>query len=194
MIDAQTLTTMFAGIGVGIAAIYYVITLYNTDRLRRRDLVFQRLQVQMQQHYDAFYTVMKMTDWKTTEEFERKYGYWVDHVQFSKFMYIINHFNALGILYKDKIATSDQIFQLYLPMVVIQLYEKFEPMIQSRRIAPSGAVLNPDAWKPFELLYLEAKRMYPGIPAMADSFEETIAGRRRLDEVLASRGRTHFVQ
>ncbi|MBM3292157.1 hypothetical protein FJY84_05715, partial [Candidatus Bathyarchaeota archaeon] len=169
----QSISYIAGATGVCIAAIYYVITLRNSEKIKRRDLVFQRLQVPMQQHYDAFYTVMKMTDWKTTEEFERKYGYWMDQNKFTKFMYIINHFNALGILYKDGIATAEQIFQLYLPMVIIQLYEKFEPMIQSRRIASSGGVLNPDAWKPFEMLYLEAKRRYPDIPPMANSFEET---------------------
>ena len=71
----QSVSYIAGALGVCVAALYYVMMLRSTEKIRRRDLVFQRLQVPMQQHYDAFYTVMKMTDWKTTEEFERKYGY-----------------------------------------------------------------------------------------------------------------------
>ncbi len=72
MVDLQTLATMFGGIGVGVAAIYYLMMLRNNERLRRRDLVFQKLQVPLQ-FYEAYYPVLWTKDWSSYEEFRGKH-------------------------------------------------------------------------------------------------------------------------
>jgi hypothetical protein len=163
MVDAQTLTTMFGGIGVGVAAIYYVMMLRNVENIRRKDLIVQRLQLPLQYH-DAYWTALNMMDWNTLEELYLKYGRLSSGENWDKFIklnMLLSHYNGLGILMKDKLVDAEQIFQLYLPWSIMAIWEKFLPLMMRNRILPSGVVHNPDAFKGFELLYLEAKRLYP---------------------------------
>jgi len=60
--------------GVCFAAYYYVMTLQNTEKIRKRDMVFQKLSVSSYQFYDLLYEVSRMVDWETLEEFTRKYS------------------------------------------------------------------------------------------------------------------------
>jgi hypothetical protein len=173
MVDVQTLTTMFGGIGVGVAAIYYVMMLRNNEKLRRRDLVFQRLQPATREFTAALYSTFKM-QWKTIEEFRRKYNYWSNPDAMTDIYYVLNHFNALGILYKDGIADAEQIFQLYNSYTLIGFYEKFKHIILVSRMTPTGELHNPDMYKPYELLYLEAKRRFPKSSKIPGSEEELI--------------------
>jgi len=118
MVDQEFLWTLQAvsavatAIGVCIAATYYVITLRNTEKIRRRDMVFQKLNPNMIQHYQITYDVVRMTDWDTLEEYYKKYSRWVNPEAHRKVVYLFNHYNALGILLKDKIVDSEQVFKL----------------------------------------------------------------------------------
>ncbi len=172
---------MFGGIGVGLAAIYYIMMLYNNEKLKRRDLVFQRLQPSTREFTRALFTTYRMTDWKTVEEYRRKYSYYIDPELNADFYYVLNHFNALGILFKDGIADADQIFQLYNSYTLIGFYEKFEPIIMVSRMTPSGELHNPDMYMPYELLYEEAKKRFPKSGRLPGSQEELIEHGRMFD-------------
>ena len=64
------------------------------------------------------------------------------------------------------------------------VYEKFNPIIMRNRITPSGDVHNPDAYKGYELLYLEAKKRYPKTPPFITSPEEGKEHTRLIQEHL----------
>jgi len=182
--EIQTAYYMIAATGVLIAAIYYIITLRNANKLRRRDMVLQRLQAPIQ-FYDAYWSVMQMTDWDTLEEFYQKYGPVTNKDAIIKLNYITNHFNALGTLVEDGIVTPEEIFRLYLPYTIINVYEKFQPILMRNRIRPDGVVHNPGAFKCYELLYNEAKRLYPlmTVPFIS-SLEENLEQTRKIQEQL----------
>jgi hypothetical protein len=154
----QSVSYIAGALGVCVAAAYYVIMLRNTESVRRKDLIVQRLQLPLQYH-DAYWTVLRMHDFETLEEFLTKYG--SDSDQYVKLQMLLSHYNSLGTLMKEGLAESDQIFQLYLPWSIMYIWEKFLPVMMRNRILPSGVVYNPEAYKGFELLYLEAKRKYP---------------------------------
>ena len=182
--EIQTAYYMIAATGVLIAAIYYIITLRNANKLRRRDMVLQRLQAPIQ-FYDAYWSVMMMTDWNTLVEFYQKYGPVTNKDAIIKLNYITNHFNALGTLVEDGIVTPEEIFRLYLPYTIINVYEKFQPILMRNRIRPDGVVHNPGAFKGYELLYNEAKRLYPLMTVpFRSSLEENLEDTRKIQEQL----------
>jgi hypothetical protein len=102
-----------------------------------------------------------------------------------KLNYIIWHFNSLGTLVGDGIASADEVFRLYLPYVVIGVYEKFHPIIMRNRINSRGEVSNPGAMKGYELLYKEARRLYPLTEPFASSREENLERTRKIQEYLS---------
>ena len=186
MVEAELLSTLqsisyIAGAtGVCIAAFYYMMILRSNEKIRRRDLVFQRLQASQLQFFEAYWKILRM-QFNSVEELREKY---LGTEYYPIMNYVMNHFNALGILMKEGLATPEQIFQQYSPMSIISIYEKFRGLITIDRLTPSMEVHNPDAWKPFEMLYLEAKKIYPNTPKSFFTKEELLAHARRVDELL----------
>jgi len=45
MVDAQTISIMFAGVSIGVAAIYYTLTLRNTQRTQQLQLETRQAQM-----------------------------------------------------------------------------------------------------------------------------------------------------
>jgi len=88
MIDAQTLTTMFGGIGVGVAAIYYILTLKNNQKTQELALKTQQQNLETRRiglvdsiinrtYSEVFardHLELLRFEWSDYEDFERKYG------------------------------------------------------------------------------------------------------------------------
>ena len=171
--EIQAAYYMVAATGVLVAAAYYIQNMRNLEKIRKRDLIFQRLQPSSRDFVKSYHHVMRMTDWKTVKEWRQKYSHWVDPEAAADWFYTVNHYNALGMLLKDGIVPADQIFQLYSPVSIIQIYERFKPIISIGRTTTSGET-HSDMYAPYEFLYHEAKRRYPKIDRMAESREEFI--------------------
>ena len=83
MVDVQTLTTMFGGIGVGVAAIYYILTLRNSQKtqelaLKAQQQTLETRQAQMfmniydktsSKEFQTAWQRVVMTPWSTYKEF-----------------------------------------------------------------------------------------------------------------------------
>ena len=180
----QSVSYIAGALGVCVAAFYYVMMLRSSEKTRKRDLVFQKLQVPLQ-FYEAYYPVLWTKDWKNYEEFRGKH--YVDKTDlYPKVAYILNHYNALGLLVKDGLATPEQVFQQYLPLSIITIFEKYKGEIAISRLTPSMEVHNHDAYRGFELLYVEAKRLYPKSPLGPFNREILLGHARKVDEILRS--------
>ena len=99
MIDLQTITTMFGGIGVGVAAIYYAFTLRNTSKT-------QELQVFMQvfdrfnnpSFWDQLDDMLKR-EWTSIDDYEKKYSGGGGNVVFPTL-------EGLGVLLKRRLIDA----------------------------------------------------------------------------------------
>jgi hypothetical protein len=178
-----------AAIGVCVAAFYYISMIRNTEKIRRRDMVFQRLNVNMIQHYKVMYEVHRMIDWETVEDFYRKYYYIANPEAFPKILYLINHYNSLGILVRDGIVKAEEIFQLYSAGSLVSFYDKFRPYLDItgvQAVGDSGVVKTDPYFSGIKFLYGVAKRMYPnaGILGIPRSTEEAVERAMRRQAIL----------
>jgi hypothetical protein len=176
---------MAGALGVCIAAVYYIMMLRNMENARRKDLVFQRLQMPIQffQVYSELLADRDITSYQALRE-----KYVGKPEEMAKVWYVLNHFNSLGILVQEGLATPKQIFKQYLPISVILIYEKFKgEMINARyRHSPKLEVHNPDAYTGFEFLYNEAKRLYPLTPNGPWTRDELLKDAEEIDDLLKS--------
>jgi hypothetical protein len=161
--EIQAAYYMVAATGVLVAAAYYIQNIRINEKIRRRDQVFQKLQVNMLQHNNVLYEVMNMTDWKTLEELTLKYGRRTNPEAFAKRSYILNHYNCLGILLKDGLVDEDELFQLYPPNTTVALYSEFELWIKTQRMHSDGKPSFPEAYRGFEYLADVARKRYPNL-------------------------------
>jgi hypothetical protein len=173
--------------GVCFAAYYYVITLRNTEKIKRRDLVFQKLNLNLVQLMNTMYYVRKMVDWDTLEEFSQKYSYWKNTEAFSNLMIMMNYFNLLGWMMKDKIVTAEEVFELVAAGYFKNFYEKFKPWLddQGGKHLPSGE-RSDNYYDGIHFLYSELIRTHPNGEwrSWSRSLEEEVERRRRPRETV----------
>jgi hypothetical protein len=152
MVDLQTLTTMFGGIGVGVAAIYYMLTIRNSEKIRRKDFLFQAQLARTPEYYKMFSQVTKMHDYETEEEWNSKY----DEEQRLQWNYLAQHFNVIGLMFMDGVVPTDTLFRMYPTYAVIRLWEQSE-----KHIVEISKVTNENPFSGLEALYREAKKRNP---------------------------------
>jgi hypothetical protein len=179
----QSVSYIAGALGVCVAAVYYVMIVRNMENARKKDIVFQRLQMPLQ-FYQIYGELLYARDITSFETLRTKWGGKPEEM--GKLWYVLNHFNSLGILIEEGLATPQQIFKQYLPISIILLYERFKgEMINSRyRHEPQLEVHNPDAYRGYELLYNEAKRLYPRTPTGPWTREDLLRDAREMDEFL----------
>lgn len=162
MVTLSDLWNIIPALGVIVALIYYAATLRGIEKTRMRDLINQRLQVASIDYYRILQDVRMMVDWETPEEFYSKYHYTVNPQAYSKIEYLLNLYSSVGILYRDGIISLEGIFQLYPPYTTIGIWEQFKPYIDRSRLTQN----DPNWLKPYEQLYIEARKMYPNTSNM----------------------------
>ncbi len=167
----QAVSYIMGSLGVFVAAVYYVYNMRNADRLRRRDWVFQKLNIGLLEHYKIYLDVTMMTDWDTLEDFTRKYNKWSNPEALAKLLYLISHYNSLGILLKDGIIEGDELYKLYAPSSIVSIYEKFLPFL---------SIYEHEYMSGFKHLYEYTKKRYPnGVWMLNRSLEEQLEGYRK---------------
>lgn len=150
-ITFQTISIMIAAATVVIGVINSIISGRREENQRQEQLILQRFQGYGLEYTKAWLEVMNTRDWKTAEEFEKKYG---NNIEFnSKLVYIMGVWRLAGASLKRGV-NPDLIFQLYNPNTVCKLWEQYEPVIKSRR----ERLNNPVLWENLEFLYSEAKK------------------------------------
>jgi hypothetical protein len=183
MVDTELLNTLqslsyIAGAtGVCIAAFYYIQILRNAEREKRRQTILMRLPAPSKEYYDCYYYLRYLLDWKTRQEYMEKHGN--DPQVISKLMYLTNIYNTLGVLYMENLMSIEDIVKIYPPAGIMSIFERFEFYIPGNRKNSYGGDADPGYWVPFEALYRELKRKYPGIEGFVSSLEENKARRDR---------------
>ena len=190
MVDAQTLTTMFGGIGVGVAAIYYVMILRNSEREKRRQTLMIRMPVMGKEYYESYFSIWNLRDWKTPEEFYEKHGSNPDTIP--KIFYLMNIYNTFGQLYTEGLMSMDEVCKIASPYAAIMLFEHFWWIILDNRKNPFGEDMVPDFFVPYERLYREMKRRYPKVSGFEYSVEEE--GRLYVENVESKTSKEEFLR
>ena len=151
MVELNTVLQVVPALSVVVALLYYSITIRNTEKTRRKDFIFQSNLARTTEYFDTFFNTYDMWDYETYEEFNKKYS----REQQARFNWLVNIFNVIGILMLEGVASKDEILRLYPPSPMIHLFELSWPWIRDIRKD------NPEFFKPFELLYLEARKKLP---------------------------------
>ena len=160
MVDAQSISFIFAGLSIGVAAIYYTLTLRNTQRAQQLQLETRQAQL-FTQLYSEFRSeenlrlygkALQMT-WDDYDDFVKKYGLeeWEERVPF---MHMNLYYEEIGVLLEEGLIDVNLVIQLI--GSPFRLYwEKFEPIVLERRIRDN----NPTNFDKMEYLYNEIKKL-----------------------------------
>lgn len=164
----QAVSYIMGSLGVFVAAVYYVYNMRNAERDRRKQIILQKLPPFNIDYYTTYLTLNWSLDFQTPEEFYEKYARNIEIEP--KIWHIMNIYNTLGILYQEGLMSLDDIAKLYTPLWIMTFYEQFNFLFKRSRYDEQGEPLMPDAFVPFEQLYLALKNKHPSVESLIERF------------------------
>ena len=161
MVDYQTISIIFTGLSISLAAFYYINILRGSKEAKQREQMYLRFQYNDLQYMEA-YTYVMSKNWTNTEEFRQHFDPIEQPEAFAKYVFIGTRYQNLGLMLRQGNIDPDLIFRIFSPMVVIQIWEK----IRDVEVNTRERFNHPTHYEDFEYLYDEAKKRYPEINAM----------------------------
>ena len=167
MADAQTISIIFAGVSIGIAALYYTLTLRNTQRAQQLQLETRQAQLFMQAYnrftekefQKSWFEIVSQWEWDDYDDFMAKYGPKTNSEDASKWGSVLAYFEGLGVFVEQGLIDIELVSRLG-STNIINCWEKFGPVFEeyTRRTG------NPYAYDYLEWLYNELKDKRHKIP------------------------------
>ncbi len=166
MADAQTISIVFAGLSIGIAAIYYALTIRNTQRnqelaLKAQEQALETRQAQLfMQIYNRTnevefwknYEEILQWDWESLEEYYEKYESRPEMK--AKWVAVGQFYEGIGVMVKRKFIDITVVDDL-MSGPLMSLWQKFEPTILEKRRRRDM----PTLWEWFGYLYEEVRKV-----------------------------------
>jgi hypothetical protein len=161
MVSVETISIVFTGLSVSLAAFYYVSTLRNAQKTQRLALESRQTQIFMQvyqqlnseESFRTFAELMNL-ECENYDEFLRKYDSSVNPNNFGKRSHIWWSYNTIGVLLHEGLIEPDLVFKLLGPLVV-QQWKKWSSIIEEIRERENV----PENLKMFEYLYGEMRKL-----------------------------------
>ena len=141
-----------------IGIIYYLTIMRNSNRTRQTEILFQRHKVDLD-YMRSWADVMFLQDWNTLEELNEKYPWDTHFEERTRVLYILNTYNNLGLILKEKVVDPKLVFELYSASNIITTWSKYEEFLEAIRIRAN----NPTEYNGFKYLYNTAVKMYPEV-------------------------------
>ena len=167
MVDAQTISIIFAGVSIGVAALYYTLTLRNTQRAQQLQLETRQAQLFMQAYsrftekefQKSWFEMVSQWEWDDYDDFMAKYGPKTNSEDASKWGSVLAYFEGLGVFVEQGLIDIELVSRLG-STNIINCWEKFGPVFEeyTRRTG------NPYAYDYLEWLYNELKDKRHKIP------------------------------
>ena len=139
MIDYQTISVVFTGISLSLAAFYYINTLRNAQRTQQLTLETRQAQMFMGLYQrtiteDAnrrWSEYMTLT-WTDYDDFDRKYGQ-NSPDRFVKAHTLLQQFNGIGLLLMDGLISREMAYRLAGGWRAVLLWLKWGPIVKELR-------------------------------------------------------------
>ena len=169
MVDYQTISIVFTGLSISLAAFYYINVLRSSKDAKQRELMYLRFQYNDLQYMEA-YTYVMSKNWTNDGEFRQHFDP-VEHPEsFAKYVFLGTRFQNLGLMLRQGNIDLDLIFRIFSPMVIIQVWEK----IRDHEMGTRERYNHPTHYEDFEYLYNEAKKRYPDITSTIYGFSDKL--------------------
>ena len=152
MISIETISIVFTGLSISIAAFYYINTLRNAQKTQQLQLETRQAQLYMQEfrdlnepsRWEEYINATRSMKWTDYEDFHNKYG--INNPKtFAKLWTLWFNFGTAGVLMHEGLLDKRLTYLLMGPLVT-SIWEKFKPIIERERIERNL----PDAWSHFE--------------------------------------------
>jgi hypothetical protein len=134
--NASTLSLTFAGLSVGIAAIFHIVGLFNAEKARRLALETRQAEflndiydkVIAPQPFAQFHEVVYEWKWDDYDDFIAKYGPTANPDAWQRFWLLCARWEHLGLLVREGIIDPELVWH-WVGAFPLTLWNKVEPVI-----------------------------------------------------------------
>jgi hypothetical protein len=163
----QMVLSTLQTVSIMVGIYYYLMILRNTEKTRRRDIMFQRINIINEDFYEKW-AKLRGEPWTTFKEWT---DYRQEHPESYNFIaYIMMTLNSIGVLLKQNIVDEETLFEAFSPPLVVWTWGKTSPIVMAWR----ETIHLPNYHSGFEYLYNRALALYPDIRRGFD-FREAVA-------------------
>jgi hypothetical protein len=134
MVDAQTVSMVFGGLSVGVAAIYYILTLRTNQRNIKQTLDTRQVQLFMniyqkfeEPDFQSTFWDLMSYQWKDFDDYLAKYGQEANASAWIKFQAIGTFFEGIGVLVKRGFIDATLVDDMMSSFIILW-WQKFEPV------------------------------------------------------------------
>jgi len=154
MVDAQTISIVFAGVSIGIAAIYYTLNIRQQREARQAQMLMQLYgQMTDREWLRQQQEIFHIFEYDNFEEFMEKYGLHTNMEGYITWLSICNFYDGLGMLVKRGLIDASMVDDL-ISGPIIFFWEKRLAPIAKEFIEYTN---NPAAFEWMEYLYNQIK-------------------------------------
>jgi len=139
MVNAETVSIVFAGLSIGLAAIYYMLTLRNSQKAQQFQLETRQAQMFMQLFQQDLvergpHGLMDLLEWEyeNADDFDVKYGKDTNPEAHKSWEFWQNFMEGQGVLVREGYV-SIRLIALFSSGGVKNLWRKFQPLIYEER-------------------------------------------------------------
>ena len=166
MVDAQTISTVFAGVGISVAAIYYIMTLRNQHRSRQAQLFMQIYNNYAKSDYIQNMSDALRMDYTDYDDFQEKYERYATRAPYTSICFF---YDGIGVLVEEGLIDIRLVAKLMFGDITWH-WHHFGPYIlesRKRRNHPEYMYYN-------EFLYNEVVKVRPNHSLIGRSFHTDI--------------------
>lgn len=177
MVDYQTISVVFTGLSVSLAAFYYIGTLRNAQRSQQENLETRQAQLFMQlyqrtitEEANRSWTEHMAMNWEDFDDFDKRFGP-SSPDKLVKAHTLWQQYNGIGLLLMDGLIGRDMAYRLAGGWRAVLIWLKFGAVIGELR----ARYYNPDYMDGFEylgremMMYWEEKGLPNEIPEPLES-------------------------
>lgn len=138
MVEVETISIVFTGLSISLAAFYYISTLRNTQRTQQLQLETRQAQLLMQIYNNwrnaeqlRLFAKSFLMEWDSYEDFQSKYSIdnFEERLPFTSMSYF---FEGVGVLVEEGLLDIRLVAKLISGDLIMH-WERFEPIIREHR-------------------------------------------------------------
>ena len=154
MIELSQIRDLITIFGVIAGFSYYVLTVRNTNKARKTQVVWNLSNTLNSELIMRNYITLLSMQWEDFDDFHNKYDSTNNPEHFAVRWYSWKFFDNMGYMLYQKIVDIDMVYYLISGLSIIQFWEKFESIIYEQR-----KLYNDPGWfQWWEYLYKEAQK------------------------------------
>ena len=133
MIEVSTIRDFVTIFGVIAGFSYYVLTVRNTNRARKTQVVLNLSNLMYSEETNRKYLNLLSMQWEDFDDFLRKYDSTVNPDHFAMRWRQWMFYNNLGYMLNQKIVDVDMVYNMVGGPSAVQFWDKFRPIVMEQR-------------------------------------------------------------